>query len=150
MAEPPFTTADFHNAAHKHLINAVHQALVETKLDWQTVAPFLEAARRICRDEFRDGARIRFHTVRAEGDDWVEAEEAYLGIAVADRDQGSDWLAETYWVSDIALADGDRAQALQIVAALERSIARIKARLAEQQEGGPDAPSEPPSEGDSH
>ena len=136
MAEPPFTTADFHNLAHKHLINAVHQALADSKLDWQTVAPFLEAARRVCRDDFRRAARIRFHSVRAEGDDWVEAEEAYLGIAVADRDDGSEWLAETFWVSDIALADGDPEQARRVVAALERSIARIRARLAEQEQAG--------------
>lgn len=149
MAEPPFTTGDFHTVAHKQIVNAVYEALVDAKLDWETVAPLLEAARRVCRADFREAARIRFHAVRAEGDDWVEAEEAYLGIAVADRDDGSEWLAETWWVSDIALADGDPEQARQVVAALERSIARINARLAElEKEEGPDASLEPPSEAD--
>lgn len=151
MAEPPFTTGDFHHVAHKQIVNAVQEALADAKLGWDQVAPFLEAARRVCRDDFREGARIRFHTVRPEGEEWVDAEEAFLGIAVADRDDGSEWLSETWWVSDIALADGDPEQARRIVAALERSIARIRARLAEQEEreGGPDARSEPSSDGDS-
>jgi hypothetical protein len=146
MAEPPFTTADFHNVAHKQLINAVAEALADTKLGWEQVAPFLEAARRVCRDDFREGAQIRFHAVRADGEELVEAEEAFLGIAVADRDDGVEWLSETFWVSDIALAERDTDQVRRIAAALERSLARINAWLAEQREGGPDSPSEPPAD----
>lgn len=150
MADESFTTGDFHTVAHKQIVNAVYEALVDAKLDWETVAPLLEAGRRVCRDDFREAARIRFHAVRTEGEDWVEAEEAYLGIAVADRDDGADWLAETFWVSDIALADGDPEQARRIVTALERSIARIRDRLADlETEGDPDALPEPPSDGDS-
>ncbi len=145
MADSSFTSADFHNVVQKQIVNAVYETLVEHKLDWDLIAPFLDTARNICRSEFQEASRIRLHTVRAEGDSWVEAEEAYLGIAVADRDEGQDWLSETYWISDIALADGDPEQVRRIVAALERSIAKLRAWLAEQEKGGPDS-SEPPSD----
>ena len=57
--------------------------------------------------------------MRAEGEAWVDAEEAYLGIAVTDRDDGQDWLSETCWISDIALADRDPEEVRRVVAALE-------------------------------
>src|SRR5687768_6338638 len=138
MADSPFTSADFHNVVQKHILNAVYESLAAGKMDWDLIAPFLETAREICRSEFRETSRIRLHTLRAEGDGWVEADEAYLGIAVADRDDGQDWLSETYWVSDIARADGDPAEVRRIVTALERSIAKLSHWLAEQEKGGPD------------
>ncbi len=113
-------------------------------MDWELIAPILDTAREICRSEFRETSRIRLHTLRAEGEAWVDAEEAYLGIAVTDRDDGQDWLSETYWISDIALADGDPEEIRRVVAALERSIAKVNAWLAEQEKGGP-AEAEPPS-----
>jgi hypothetical protein len=125
-------------------VQAVYETLAEGKIDWELIVPFLDTARELCRSEFRDASQIRLHTVRAEGDAWVEAEEAYLGIAVADRDTGEDWLSETYWLSDIALADADPERIRRIVAALERSLAKINAWLAEQEKGGPETP-EPPS-----
>jgi hypothetical protein len=144
MADSSFTSAEFHNVVHKHIVQAVYETLAAGKLDWELIAPFLDAAREICRSEFREASRIRLHTVRAEGEEWVEAEEAYLGIAVADRDSGQDWLSETYWISDVALADRDPEQARRIAAALERSLAKINAWLTEQEKGGPES-SEPPS-----
>ena len=138
MAESPFTSADFHNVVQKHILNAVYESLAAGKLDWDLIVPFLETAREICRSEFRETSRIRLHTLQAEGDGWADAEEAYLGIAVADRDDGQDWLSETYWVSDIARADGDPAEVRRVVAALERSIAKLNLWLAEQEKGGPD------------
>lgn len=144
MADSSFTSADFHNVVQKHILNAVYENLAAGKLDWDLIAPFLETAREICRSEFREASRIRLHTLRAEGEEWVDAEEAYLGIAVADRDDGQDWLSETYWVSDIARADGDPAEVRRVVAALERSIAKLNLWLAENEKGGPDE-SEPPS-----
>jgi len=133
MTDSRFTAADFHNVVQKQILNAVYESLAAGKMDWELIAPFLDTAREICRRDFQEAARIRLHTVRAEGDDWVDAEEVFLGIAVADRDSGEEWLTETYWLSDIALADGDPAEARRIVAALERSIARINAWLAEQE-----------------
>jgi hypothetical protein len=145
MADSSFTSADFHNVVQKQILNAVYESLASEKMDWDLIAPILDTAREICRSDFRNASRIRLHTVRAEGETWVDAEEAYLGIAVADRDDGQDWLSETYWISDIAVADGDPDQVRRISAALERSIAKLNAWLAEQQEGGPDE-SEPPSD----
>ena len=145
MPDSSFTSADFHNVVQKHILHAVYESLVAGKMDWELIAPFLETAREICRSEFRESSRIRLHTVRAEGDGWVDAEEAYLGIAVADRDDGHDWLSETYWISDVALADGDPEQVRRIVAALERSIAKLNSWLAEQEKGGPEE-SGPPSD----
>ena len=136
---PEFTTSDFHGLVQKQILNAVFETLSADKMDWELIAPFLEVARRICASEFDDSSKIRLHTVRAEGEAWVEAEEAYLGIAVSDRDSGKEWLSRTAWISDIAKADDDPAQARQIVAALERSIERIKLWLAEREKEGPAA-----------
>ena len=101
----PLTTADFHAIAQKQILNAVFAVLAETKMDWALVAPFLEAAREVCLGDFEETGRVRLHTMRAEGEAWVEAEEAFLGISVSDRDDGEEWLSETYWLSDIAIAD---------------------------------------------
>ena len=144
MADSSFTSADFHNVVQKQILNAVYESLASGKMDWDLIAPILDTAREICRSDFRGASRIRLHTVRAEGDGWVDAEEAYLGIAVADRDDGQDWLSETYWISDIALADREPEQVRRIVAALERSIAKLNDWLVEQGKGGSDE-SEPPS-----
>ena len=149
MADSSFTSADFHSVVHKQIVQAVYETLVDGKIAWDLVVPFLDTAREICRSDFEEASRIRLHSLRAEGDDWIEAEEAYLGIAVADRDTGQDWLSETYWLSDIVLADGKPEQVRQTVAALQRSLAKIKAWLAEreqaeQEKGGSDD-SEPPS-----
>jgi hypothetical protein len=111
-------------------------------MDWALVAPFLEAAREVCLGDIQETAQIRLHTVRAEGADWVEAEEAYLGISVSDRDDGAEWLSETYWLSDIAISENDPEAARAIVRALERSIGKINAWLADKP-GGPTL-AEPP------
>lgn len=144
MADSSFTSADFHSVVHKQIVQAVYETLVDGKIAWDLVVPFLDTAREICRSDFEEASRIRLHSLRAEEDEWIEAEEAYLGIAVADRDTGQDWLSETYWLSDIVLADGNAEQVRRTVAALERSLAKINAWLAENEKGGPDE-SEPPS-----
>lgn len=132
----PFTSADFHNVVQKHVVNAVYEALVDQKLEWAQVAPFLESARDICRSDFQESAELRIHAVRADADDWVEAEEAYLGISVVDRDDGHEWLSESYWLSELVLAEDDPEQVRAIVRALERSLAKINAWLAEKEAGG--------------
>ena len=138
MAESSFTTADFHNVVQKHIMNALYEQLGAEKMDWQLILPFLEAARLFCTSEFREAGSVRLHTLRAEGDEWVDAEEAFLGISVTDRDDGEPWLSETYWISDVALADRDPEKVRRIIASLERSIAKLNAWLAEQ--GGPADP----------
>ena len=138
MTESSFTTADFHNVVQKHILNALYEQMGSEKMDWQLIQPFLEAARSFCRSEFKEAGSVRLHTLRAEGDQWVPAEEAFLGISVADRDDGQEWLTETFWISDIALADRDPEMVRRIVAGLERSIAKLNAWLVEQ--GDPGAP----------
>ena len=145
MADSSFTTAEFHNVVQKQILHAVYETLADGKMDWELVLPFLDAAREICRGDFREASQIRLHSVRAEGENWVDAEEAYLGISVADRDDGHEWLTETWWISDIVLADRDPEQVRRTVAALERSLAKVNAWLAEEEKGGPDEAG-PPSD----
>jgi hypothetical protein len=140
------TTGDFHTVAQKQIMNAVFATLAETKMQWNLVQPFLEAGRGVCVGDFVENARIRLHTTRAEGDDWVEAEEAYLGISVADRDNDEEWLSETYWLSELATQDATRAEVEAVIAALERTIAKLRLWL---ENGGPAAartvPESPPA-----
>lgn len=133
--EGPYGSDQFHVVTHKLIINAVYEALSDAKLDWDLIAPFLESAREMAQGDF-DEADIRLHTVRAEGEEWVEAEEAYLGISVADRDSGEEWLSETRWLSDLAVAEDDPEQVRRIIAALERSIGKMRAWIAEKEAGG--------------
>lgn len=137
-----FTSADFHNVAHKQILNIVFDGLSKAKLDWQDVAPLLEAARMLCRSEFEQSGHARVLALRAEGDGLVEAEEAYVAISVADRESGEAWLAETWWLSDMVTAENDPAQARLILSALERSMTRIREWLDRQDS---EAPSDPPA-----
>lgn len=125
MAES-FTSADFHNVVQKQMLNIVFDTLAQSKLDWHQVAPFLDAARDVCRSDLEENGRARIHAVRAEGESWVDAEEAYIGISVADREDGKEWLSETWWLSDLIIAENDRDQVNQILSALERSIAKVR------------------------
>ncbi len=124
--DSPLTVGDFHMIAQKQIMNAVFATLAESKMQWNLVEPFLETGRAVCVGDFAENARIRIHTQRAEGDDWVDAEEAFLGISVADREDGEEWLAETYWLSDLATADGDRGEVEAVIAGLERTIAKLR------------------------
>jgi hypothetical protein len=142
--ESRLTTGDFHNVAQKQVLNAVFATLADNKMDWAVVEPFLDAAREVCIGDFEENGRIRLHTMRAEGKNWVEAEEAFLGISVADRDTGEEWLSETYWLSDVATVEGDREEVKAIVAALERTVAKLNSWLASGETGG-SAETEPPA-----
>jgi NAD(P)-dependent dehydrogenase (short-subunit alcohol dehydrogenase family) len=134
------TVGDFHNIAQKQIMNAVYATLSEAKMGWNLVEPFLEAGRGVCAGDFAENARIALHSMQAEGETWVEAEEAFLGISVADRVSGEEWMAETYWLSDIATAGADREDVRAAIAALERTIAKLNVWL---ENGGP-AAAEPP------
>ena len=149
MAEEPeveddgaLTAGDFHTIAQKQIMNAVFATLSESKMPWNLVAPFLEAAREVCAGDFAENGRVTLHTMRAEGEAWVEAEEAFIGIAAADRETGEDWLGETYWLSDIATAGANREDVIAAIAALERTIGKLNDWL---RDGGP-AEAEPPKE----
>jgi hypothetical protein len=135
----PLTTADFHNIAQKQILNAVFAILSDTKMSWETVQPFLSAARDVLLGDIEETAQVRLHSVQqGENGSWVEAEEAYLGISVSDRDEGEEWLSDTWWLSEIAIAEEDPDQVRAIVRALERSIAKLNLWLADR--GGPVPP----------
>jgi len=143
--DSPLTVGDFHTVAQKQILNAVFATLAESKMPWNVIEPFLEAGRAVCAGDFVENARIRIHTQRAQGETWVEAEEAFLGISVADREDNEEWLSETYWLSDLAIADGNRTEVEAVIAGLERTIAKLREWLAN---GGTSASAEtePPPE----
>lgn len=126
----PMTTADFHNISQKQILNAVFAILSEAKMDWHLVEPLLAAARDVVLGDIEETAQLRLHTVRQDDrGDWVEAEEAYLGLSVSDRDHKEEWLSDTWWLSEIALAEEDPQQVRAIVHALERTIGKLNAWL---------------------
>ena len=124
--DSPLTAGDFHTIAQKQIMNAVFATLAESKMPWNLVAPFLEAAREVCAGDFAENGRVSLHTMRAEGETWVEAEEAFIGIAVADRETGEEWFGETYWLSEIATAGAMREDVEAAIAALERTIGKLR------------------------
>jgi hypothetical protein len=132
-----FNSGDFHNVVQKQVAHAVFETLVDTKMHWSLVAPFLDAAREMCAADLDEGGRIRLHTLVADGEAWVDAEEAFLGIEIVDRDTGAPWLSQTYWISDIATATDDPAEVRAIAAGLERSVAKLNAWLAERERKEP-------------
>jgi hypothetical protein len=107
-------------------------------MDWNLVEPFLAAARDVLLGDIEETAQVRLHTVQQVDGQWVEADEAYLGISVSDREEGEEWLADTWWLSEIATAEDDPEQVRAIVRALERSIAKLNHWLTER--GGPVPP----------
>ncbi|HEX8526603.1 hypothetical protein [Allosphingosinicella sp.] len=133
--EDGYTSAEFHNVIQKQIAAAALDTLVASKMDWATIEPFLRAARNISRGDFQRTGRIQVHGVAADGEAWSEAEEAYLSLSVADQDDGSEWLSETWWLSDLVVAGGDPGQVREAVGAIEKSLARLKAWLDEH--GGP-------------
>lgn len=136
--DAPLTTSDFHNIAQKQILNAVFAVLAETKLGWEQVEPFFSAARDVLLGDIEETAQVRLHTVQQVDGQWVEADEAYLGISVSDRDEGEEWLSDTWWLSEIAIAEEDPEQVRAIVRALERTIGKLNHWLADK--GGPVSP----------
>jgi hypothetical protein len=152
MDEQPYTSADFQDDVHRQLVAATLATLSDNKLSPSQVAPFLDAARALCRDDVRLNGRLAVHGVEFQGADLVDADEAYLSLSVRDRDEGAEWLSQTYWLSDLALADQDLGRVRGTIAALERSIARLKdwleAREPEAAEGAGEAEPAPPTPSD--
>ena len=128
----PLTTSDFHGVAQKQILNAVFAVLSDTKMSWETVEPFLAAARDVVLGDIEETAQVRLHTVQQDDKGgWVEAEEAYLGISVSDRDTGEEWLSDTWWLSELAIAEDDPEQVRAIIRALERTSAKLNKWLAD-------------------
>jgi hypothetical protein len=126
----PLTTGDFHNVAQKQMLNAVFAILSDTKMSWELVEPFLSAARDVLLGDIEQTAQVRLHTVQQDDKGgWVQAEEAYLGISVSDRDTGDEWLSDTWWLSELAIAEDDPEQVRAIIHGLERTITKLNAWL---------------------
>jgi hypothetical protein len=130
-----YTSSDFHNVIQKQVLNATYETLVETKLHWGLVEPFLRAAREMCRGDFRRTGRIQIHGTTAEGEGWKDAEEAYVSLSIADQDDGEEWLTQTWWLSDLVLAGGDPVEVREAARALERTKAKLDDWLAGQEKG---------------
>lgn len=133
--QPPYNSADFHDDVQRQLVKAAIATLAETKLEWGEVAPFLAAGRALCRDDVRLNARLAIHGLEYEGAALVPAEEAYLSMSVRDREDGTEWLSQIWWLSDIALAEQDPDRVRTAIAAIERSIDKLREWLSEQGEG---------------
>jgi hypothetical protein len=145
MDQPPYTSADFQEDARKQLVDAAVAALSAANLSWTQVAPLLDAARAMCRDDLRLGGGVALHGLEYAGGELAPAEEAYLSVTARDRDTRFEWLSQTYWLSDLALADRDPDRVRSAIAAMERSLAKLNAWLAAQ-EAAPTADHAPPEE----
>lgn len=142
---PPYTSSNFHDDVQHHLVNAAVEALSQTKLEWHQVAPLLKAARAMCSDDIR-AARFGLHGLEYEGAELVPADEAYLAMAVRDREDGTEWLSQTWWLSDIARADEDPDRVRCVISAMERSIDKLKEWLSEKEGAGEDQAPPTPSD----
>ncbi|MFN3945986.1 MAG: hypothetical protein ACK4K7_13765 [Allosphingosinicella sp.] len=129
MTEPPFTSADFHTVIQKHIANAVASAMADAKLGWDEIEPFLEAGRRISRADYARGPKVQLHATAERDGLPVDADEAYVGVTIADQHDGTAWLSETYWLSDVVLARQDADHVRASVRALERTIEKLNAWL---------------------
>jgi hypothetical protein len=141
---PPYTSADFQADVQKQLVNTALAALSDAHLSWSQVAPFLEAARAVCRDDLRLNGHLALHGLEYAGADLVPTDEAYLSVSARDRVDQVEWLSQTYWLSDLALADRDPERVRSVIAAMERTLAKLRDWLAEQEikpatESGPEA-----------
>lgn len=141
MEQPGYTREDFRTDVQRQLIKSAVTALSDAKLEWTQVAPILDAARALCRDDLRFSGRLALHGVEYAGVGLAPSDEAYLSLSVRDRDSDLEWLSQTWWLSDIALADQDPERVRAAVAAMERSLERLRDWLAAREQGA-----EPPPE----
>ena len=147
MDDQPYTSSDFHNDVHKQLVNSTVAALSDTKLLWSQIAPFLDAGRALCRDDVRLNGRFAIHGLEYQEGELAPSDEAYLSISVRDREDGVEWLSETYWLSDIALADEDPERVRSAVVAMERTLTKLRKWLDAQEQESDPAETAAPDEG---
>jgi len=133
MDQPPYTAEDFQRDVHKQLVNSAIAALSDRELTRAQAAPFLEAARALCRDDLRLNGRAALHGLEYRGSELAAAPEAYLSLSARDRTDGVEWLSQTYWLSDLALADQDPGRVRTVIDAIERTLVRLREWLAEQE-----------------
>jgi hypothetical protein len=150
MDQPPYSSSHFVEDAQKRLIDTAVGALSDARLSWSQVAPLLDAGRAVCRDDLRfGGGQFALHGLAYQGDELAPAEEAYVSITARDRDTQVEWFSDTYWLSDLALADQDPDRVRSAIAAIERSLAKLHAWLEDSESkeadvaadaAGPDIP----------
>jgi hypothetical protein len=133
MDDHSYSHAQFLKDAQAQLVNTALAALSERPLQWSQVAPFLEAARALCRDDLKLNGNFAIHGLEYEGHELVPAEEAYLAISIRDREDQVEWLSQTFWLSDLALADRDPDRVRSAIAAMERTLERVRSWLAEEE-----------------
>ncbi len=133
MDQPPYTSDDFRTDVQKQLVNAAVATLSDAHLSWSQVAPILDAARALCRDDLRLNGRLALHGLEYSGAELVPSSEAYLSLAARDRADDVEWLSYTYWLSDLALADQDPDRVRSVIEAMERTLAKLKDWLAAQE-----------------
>lgn len=139
----PYDSQHFHIVTHKLIKHAINEMISDNKFDWEVIAPFLESAREMTYADFQE-ADVRIHTVRGHSNDvYVEAEEAYIGFSVADRDTGEEWLSATYWLSELATEEDDPVQVRRIIAAVEKSLAKMREWVAQKEAGDAGEPASP-------
>lgn len=138
MDQPIYTHQRFIADAQKQLVNLAVASLSDRTLDWAQVAPFLEAARALCREELGRPSTLVIHGTEYRDGNLVPAEEAYLSISVRDQENEIEWLSQTHWLSDLALADQDRERVRSAIAAIETSLEKLRAWLAEQEAAAPE------------
>ena len=129
MDQPPYTSADFQEDAGKQLVDVSIAAVSAANLSWLQAARLLDAARAVCRDDLRFGGGLALHGLEYAGGELAPAEEAYLSVTGRDRDTHVEWMSQTYWLSDLALADRDPERVRTAIAAMERSLAKLNAWL---------------------
>ena len=141
--EGAYGSEQFHIVTHKLIKHAINELISDNKFDWEVIAPFLESAREMTYADFQE-ADVRIHTVRGHLNDvYVEAEEAYIGFSVADRDTGEEWLSATYWLSELATEEDDPVQVRRIIAAVEKSLAKMREWVAQKEAGDTGEPASP-------
>jgi hypothetical protein len=145
MDQPPYTSADFLEEARKQLAEAAVAAASAANLSWTQLGPLLDSARSMCRDDLRLGGGLALHGLEYADGELAPAQEAYLSVTARDRDTHFEWLSQTYWLSDLALADRDPERVRSAVAAMERSLAKLKAWL-EEHEAAAAASEAPPAD----
>lgn len=139
MEPPPYTLADFHHVVRKQLASAASAALADAKMRDSELDAILYSARALTAGELERNARLSLHGLDVgEDGELAPAEEAYLSVSAGGEHGEAEWLSLTYWLSDLALADRDPERVRAAVAAIERSLAKLTAWLAEQE-----APAEP-------
>jgi hypothetical protein len=132
-------SARFHTLAQAQIARLVGDLLARSKLGWDEVRPLLEAARAVCRAELEADGSLSLHAVQDAADGALApADEAYVSLAVRDRDEGTDWAQRSWWLSDLITAGGDPELVREALAGVERSLARARAWLEAQEQGSGD------------